>query len=91
MTYVSLALRWIPKPLIGQGLSVVFASIGMTDQPLTTVRDLSVHCAIGGGFFGHKNYVKAVNKVSIEIAPGTFFGLVGVSGSAKTTLGRALL
>jgi oligopeptide/dipeptide ABC transporter ATP-binding protein len=64
----------------------------MTDKPLITVRDLSVHFSIGGGaFFGHQNYVKAVNKVSIDIAPGTFFGLVGESGSGKTTLGRALL
>ena len=64
----------------------------MTDTPLITVRDLSVHFAIGGGaFFGHQKYVKAVNKVSIDIAPGTFFGLVGESGSGKTTLGRALL
>ena len=64
----------------------------MTDQPLITVRDLSVHFPIGGGgVFGKQRYVKAVNNVSIDIAPGTFFGLVGESGSGKTTLGRALL
>ncbi len=64
----------------------------MTDKPLITVRDLSVHFPIGGGaLFGHKHLVRAVNKVSIDIAPGTFFGLVGESGSGKTTLGRALL
>ena len=46
----------------------------MTDKPLITVRDLSVHFPIGGGaLFGHQHYVKAVNKVTIDIAPGTFF------------------
>ena len=63
----------------------------MTDKPLITVRDLSVHFPIGGAVFTKQKYIKAVNKVSIEIAPGTFFGLVGESGSGKTTLGRALL
>jgi oligopeptide/dipeptide ABC transporter ATP-binding protein len=41
--------------------------------------------------FGPKKFVRAVDDVSIDIGPGTFFGLVGESGSGKTTLGRALL
>ncbi|MFQ5786012.1 MAG: ABC transporter ATP-binding protein [Alphaproteobacteria bacterium] len=63
----------------------------MTEKPLITVRDLSVHFPIGGALFGHKSVVRAVNKVSMEIPAGTIFGLVGESGSGKTTLGRALL
>ena len=63
----------------------------MTDKPLISVRDLSVHFAIGGTLFGQKKFVRAVDNVSIDIAAGTFFGLVGESGSGKTTLGRALL
>ncbi len=63
----------------------------MTDKPLISVRDLSVHFSIGGTLFGPKKYVRAVDNVSIDIAAGTFFGLVGESGSGKTTLGRALL
>ena len=63
----------------------------MTDTPLISVRDLSVHFSISGRLFGPKQIVRAVDKVSIDIAPGTFFGLVGESGSGKTTLGRALL
>jgi oligopeptide/dipeptide ABC transporter ATP-binding protein len=35
--------------------------------------------------------VKAVDGVTVEIAPGTTFGLVGESGCGKTTLGRLLL
>ncbi len=63
----------------------------MTGKPLISVRELSVHFAVGGGLFGPKKYVHAVDNVSIDIAAGTFFGLVGESGSGKTTLGRALL
>lgn len=63
----------------------------MTDKPLISVRDLSVHFGIGGSLFGNKKVVHAVDKVSIDIAAGTFYGLVGESGSGKTTLGRALL
>jgi oligopeptide/dipeptide ABC transporter ATP-binding protein len=63
----------------------------VTDKPLISVSDLSVHFSIGGGLFGSKNFVRAVDNVSIDIAAGTFFGLVGESGSGKTTLGRALL
>ena len=63
----------------------------MTDKPLISVRNLSVHFPLSGSFFGPKLFVRAVDHVSIDIAPGTFFGLVGESGSGKTTLGRALL
>jgi len=63
----------------------------VTAKPLISVSDLSVHFPIGGTMFGQKRFVRAVDKVSIDIAPGTFFGLVGESGSGKTTLGRALL
>ena len=63
----------------------------MTDKPLISVSNLSVHFSIGGKLFGPKKFVRAVDNVSIDIAGGTFFGLVGESGSGKTTLGRALL
>ena len=63
----------------------------MTDKPLISVSNLSVHFSIGGKFFGPKRFVRAVDNVSIDIAAGTFFGIVGASGSGKTTLGRALL
>ena len=60
----------------------------MTDTPLISVNNLSVHFSIGGPLFGPKKFVRAVDNVSIDIAAGTFFGLVGESGSGKTTLGR---
>ncbi|MCZ0732968.1 ABC transporter ATP-binding protein [Phreatobacter sp. AB_2022a] len=55
--------------------------------PLVEVRDLSVlFPARAGG-----RPVKAVEKVSFAIAPGETLGLVGQSGSGKTTTGRAVL
>ncbi len=63
----------------------------MTDKPLISVSDLSVHFPLGGQLFGEKKFVRAVDNVSLDIAAGTFFGLVGESGSGKTTLGRAML
>ena len=61
------------------------------DKPLITARDLSVHFPLGGGLFGKRASLKAVDGVNIDIERGSFFGLVGESGSGKTTLGRALL
>ena len=62
------------------------------NKPLISTRDLSVHYPLrGGGLFGPKPVVRAVEGVNIEIDQGNFFGLVGESGSGKTTLGRAML
>lgn len=63
----------------------------MTQKPLITAQNLSVHYPLRGGLIGPKPYVGAVENVTIEIAAGSFFGLVGESGSGKTTLGRAML
>lgn len=63
----------------------------MSDKPLITAQNLSVHYPLRGNLIGPKPYVAAVENVSLEIAPGSFFGLVGESGSGKTTLGRAML
>jgi oligopeptide/dipeptide ABC transporter ATP-binding protein len=63
----------------------------MTGKPVISVRDLAVHFPIGGGLFGSKAVVRAVEGVSLDIPRGSFFGLVGESGSGKTTLGRAIL
>jgi peptide/nickel transport system ATP-binding protein len=63
----------------------------MSDKPLMSARDLSVHYPLRGTLFGPKPVVRAVEGVNIDIEKGSFFGLVGESGSGKTTLGRALL
>tara|TARA_R110000868_G_scaffold80018_24_gene227424 strand:- start:4550 stop:5554 length:1005 start_codon:yes stop_codon:yes gene_type:complete len=63
----------------------------MTDQPIISARDLSVHFALRGGSLFKVQTLKAVEAVNLNIPKGSFFGLVGESGSGKTTLGRAFL
>ncbi|MFK8000274.1 MAG: ABC transporter ATP-binding protein [Polyangiales bacterium] len=61
-------------------------------EPMLEVRDLKVHFPIRGGLFARvKDWVRAVDGVSLRIYPGQTLGLVGESGCGKTTLGRALL
>lgn len=57
----------------------------MTD-PVLSIRDLVVH------FRSHDGQpFTAVNGVSLDIAPGETFGLVGETGCGKSTLARAAL
>jgi oligopeptide/dipeptide ABC transporter ATP-binding protein len=63
----------------------------MSEKPLISTRNLSVHYPLRGGIIGPKPVVRAVESVNVDITRGSFFGLVGESGSGKTTFGRALL
>jgi len=59
---------------------------------LLEVRNLKVHCPVKHGVFSRVNaWVKAVDDVSLTVAPGETVGLVGESGCGKTTLGRAII
>ncbi len=59
---------------------------------LLEVKNLKVHFPVQHGLFSHgREFVKAVDDVSLSIAPGETLGLVGESGCGKTTLGRAIL
>ena len=52
----------------------------MSNTPLMSTRDLSVHYPLrGGGLFGPKPVVRAVEGVNIDINKGNFFGVVILS------------
>ena len=63
----------------------------MSEGPLISARDLSVHFKLRSGPFAKSQFLKAVEGITVDIPKGSFFGLVGESGSGKTTLGRAFL
>ncbi len=59
---------------------------------LLTISDLKVHFPIRGGWLGRsRGAIRAVDGVSLAIAPGETLGLVGESGCGKSTLGNAIL
>jgi oligopeptide transport system ATP-binding protein len=63
----------------------------MNRSPLLQVQNLRVHFPVRRGLFSAPAWVRAVDDVSFEVAPGETVGLVGESGCGKTTLGRAVV
>ncbi len=63
-----------------------------SQSPILQVSNLNTWFPVKQGMFGRtKDYVKAVNDISLEVYPGETLGLVGESGCGKTTLGRSIL
>ena len=62
------------------------------EQPLLEVRELVKYFDIKGGFLQRTvAHVKAVDGVSFHIMPGETLGLIGESGSGKSTVARTIL
>ena len=60
--------------------------------PLLTTKELKVYYPIKKGFLRKTTgFIKAVDKVNINIFEGQTLGIGGESGSGKTTLGMAVL
>ncbi len=56
------------------------------------INDLKVHFPIRGGVLNTiKDHVYAVDGVSFSIDEGKTYGLIGESGSGKTTIGKAIV
>jgi oligopeptide transport system ATP-binding protein len=62
-------------------------------EPLLKIEDLKVHFPMKRRslFGGERRWVKALDGVSFELAPGETLGIVGESGCGKSTLCRAVL
>lgn len=56
------------------------------------INDMKVHFPIRGGFFNTiQDHVKAVDGVTFKIEEGLSYGLIGESGSGKTTIGKVIV
>ncbi len=56
------------------------------------IKDLKVHYPIRGGFFNKIiDHVLAVDGVDMVIEKGRTYGLIGESGSGKSTIGKAII
>ncbi|MGH8770158.1 MAG: dipeptide ABC transporter ATP-binding protein, partial [Burkholderiales bacterium] len=63
-----------------------------SNAPLLAVSDLKVHFPIRKGLFKRiVGHVKAVDGMSLDVAPGKTLALVGESGCGKTTVGKAIV
>ncbi|MFN4326494.1 MAG: dipeptide ABC transporter ATP-binding protein [Azonexus sp.] len=76
----------------GEWRPVLTAMAGASTRPFLEIDDLKVHFPIRKGFLQRTvGHVRAVDGVSLAIAPGKTLALVGESGCGKTTVGKALL
>ena len=58
---------------------------------LVATRDLKKHFPVRDGWFGSRQFVRAVDGVNLAVRSGETLGIVGESGCGKSTLGRLLL
>lgn len=63
----------------------------MADE-IIEIKNLKVHYPIRSGFWNRvTGYVKAVDGINLSIEEGETYGLIGESGSGKSTTGKAIV
>ncbi len=63
----------------------------MTDQPALSVRHLTCGYESGGGLLGKGKRREVLHDVTFDVREGEILGLVGESGTGKSTLAKAIL
>lgn len=61
------------------------------NSPILSTTDLSVRFSLRKNWLGKRQYLHAVQKVSLQLFEGETLAIVGESGSGKTSLARALI
>ena len=61
-------------------------------KEIIQIKDLKVHYPIRSGFWNRiTDYVRAVDGINLTINEGETYGLIGESGSGKSTTGKAIV
>lgn len=61
-------------------------------EEIIQIKDLKIHYPIRSGFWNRiTDYVRAVDGVNFSIKEGETYGLIGESGSGKSTTGKAIV
>jgi oligopeptide/dipeptide ABC transporter ATP-binding protein len=72
-------------------MAVVEAPTVVPPGPIVDVRDLRVHFAGRGGFWRKSADITAVDGVTLDIERGRSLGLVGATGSGKSTVAQVVM
>ena len=63
----------------------------VSNQPALEVENLTRHFSTGGGWFGKRKTIKAVDGVTFDVKRGEVFGIVGESGCGKSSTSKVIL
>jgi oligopeptide/dipeptide ABC transporter ATP-binding protein len=66
-------------------------SVGAAPGPLLEITDITRHFPVRSAFGRRVGWIRAVDGVSLVVAPGETVGLVGESGCGKSTLGKTVV